>query len=431
MGTEGSVMFLVDARVIEAHSVGIERRFYEDENGEIRWGRSSEIEEHHLLVQPDVTFFDANGNPILFIEIVATHGVNVEKRLKHKRLGIDTIQVTISKGSPEEIEASLMKTDRIKWIYNNDQERTKYVPTSSSATAGVLPIDELQRELFEETLACREAQINNLIRSITKCLGSEPYRQSEEGLRSEISRVARNTAEHKRRFQQLKESNREAVIAEHQPRRNRIRGEQEELSRIKAELEREAADIEQRISQIKSYQRREGNPFEEQERTIEREAADVEGFIEQEAAGIDQIQRNRENLPERFRIQDESTEARFKRLEETERAEIGSIEQRRNDLPGRTERSKAELRSRIEELRRDADKIVELIQERNLYYPLIILTSNETDALDHIENVNLINGKDMLSSEGDNSKKDILKHMMKTLLLHLMSARMRISRRIL
>ncbi|RZK15281.1 MAG: hypothetical protein EOO43_15300, partial [Flavobacterium sp.] len=37
---------------------------------------------------------------------------------KHKRLGIDTIQVTISKGSPEEIEASLMKTDRIKWIYN-------------------------------------------------------------------------------------------------------------------------------------------------------------------------------------------------------------------------------------------------------------------------------------------------------------------------
>lgn len=58
----------------------------------------------------------------------------------------------------------------------------------------------------------------------------------------------------------------------------------------------------------------------------------------------------------------------------------------------------------------NADTIVELIQQRNLYYPLIILTSNETDALDHIENVNLINGKDMLSSNDDNSKKDILKH---------------------
>lgn len=58
----------------------------------------------------------------------------------------------------------------------------------------------------------------------------------------------------------------------------------------------------------------------------------------------------------------------------------------------------------------NADKIVELIQNRNLYYPLIILTSNETDALDHIENVNLINGKDMLSSEDDTSKKHILKH---------------------
>src|SRR5579862_1071795 len=54
----------------------------------------------------------------------------------------------------------------------------------------------------------------------------------------------------------------------------------------------------------------------------------------------------------------------------------------------------------------NADEIVERIQEKNLYYPILILTSNETDALDHIENVNLINGKDMLSGElGDKGGK--------------------------
>jgi hypothetical protein len=54
----------------------------------------------------------------------------------------------------------------------------------------------------------------------------------------------------------------------------------------------------------------------------------------------------------------------------------------------------------------NADEIVERIQAKNLYYPIIILTSNETDAIDHIENVNLINGKDMLSGEaGDKGTK--------------------------
>lgn len=48
----------------------------------------------------------------------------------------------------------------------------------------------------------------------------------------------------------------------------------------------------------------------------------------------------------------------------------------------------------------NADKIVEAIQERNLYYPLVILTSHEIDALDHLDNANLVNGKEeMLGSK--------------------------------
>ncbi|CAG5083084.1 hypothetical protein [Parvicella tangerina] len=48
----------------------------------------------------------------------------------------------------------------------------------------------------------------------------------------------------------------------------------------------------------------------------------------------------------------------------------------------------------------NADSLVDKIQERNLYYPLVILTSHEEDAMDHISNANLINGKEeMLGSK--------------------------------
>jgi hypothetical protein len=55
----------------------------------------------------------------------------------------------------------------------------------------------------------------------------------------------------------------------------------------------------------------------------------------------------------------------------------------------------------------NADALVDKILETNLYFPLIILTSHEIDALNHLSNANLVNGKDML--EGDNPKVDILK----------------------
>lgn len=55
----------------------------------------------------------------------------------------------------------------------------------------------------------------------------------------------------------------------------------------------------------------------------------------------------------------------------------------------------------------NADSLVEKIQENNLYFPLIILTSFESDALDHVNNANLVNGKDMLS--GDAAKVELFK----------------------
>lgn len=59
----------------------------------------------------------------------------------------------------------------------------------------------------------------------------------------------------------------------------------------------------------------------------------------------------------------------------------------------------------------NADKIVDSIHEINLYYPLVILTSYEVDALDHIENAHLVNGKDEMLD----SKIDIFKQKLKSI----------------
>src|SRR5690606_18081618 len=96
-GEEGKAYLLSESRMIEANSVGIEKCFYEDENGQIHYQPSSiPIEEKYLLIRSDITF-------------------------------------------------------------------------------------------FEETIKCRAAQINNLIRTINKCLGSELYRGIDGGLESELS----------------------------------------------------------------------------------------------------------------------------------------------------------------------------------------------------------------------------------------------------
>lgn len=58
----------------------------------------------------------------------------------------------------------------------------------------------------------------------------------------------------------------------------------------------------------------------------------------------------------------------------------------------------------------NADSIIEKIQERNLLYPLVILTSHELDALDHISNANLVNGKEeMLGAKVDIFKQKLTK----------------------
>ena len=75
-GTDGMAMKIKDAHFVDADTVKNELQFYEDESGIIHYGRGINFiteTDKNSLIQPDVTFFDSSDNPILLIELVATH----------------------------------------------------------------------------------------------------------------------------------------------------------------------------------------------------------------------------------------------------------------------------------------------------------------------------------------------------------------------
>ncbi|WP_155800902.1 hypothetical protein [Pontibacter sp. BAB1700] len=376
-GVSGLANLLVEDRYVEAEYVENETCFYEDDNGEIRWGKKKDLGDRYLLVKPDVTFFDSDYQPILFIELVATHAPSVEKLVKIKRLGVDTIQVKIPKDSPEEIERSFFTTDKTKWLYSHEQERTKYVPISHPDAAGVPPIDELQRKLFEETYECRAAQIRSLIRGFRKCLESKPYKDIKAGIRDEISRVEKNTTDNQERLQRLQDRYRASITAKYSEQirgideqEEALRGEEERLRedavRAEEDNRREAAELDRAagvldIDITAAIRGLGGNreSFEERKREIELEEISVDRDIAAEEGRVEQIRATASRLPERFEELESAARSKFEQLEGEEAAGIAGIREARIQLPSRFEREGVELEERFAGLRDTAARTVE------------------------------------------------------------------------
>lgn len=226
---------IAESRYVQASSVKAELTFYEDDDGEVKWGKSKEIENKNLLIIPDITFFDSSGKPILLVEIVVTHKIDDEKKVKLKRLGINTIQIIIPKDSEENIKKSLEKDGNTKWVYNNEQERIEFIQFSEGDTTELLSTDEIERRFSDESYKCRKIQLENLIRSINKCLGSERYRIAVEQLEQELSRVKTNTDSNRDRLEELRAGIR-AGVAE------RYRDSIESLEREESEFEQQYAE---------------------------------------------------------------------------------------------------------------------------------------------------------------------------------------------
>lgn len=368
-GHEGLANLLLEDRFIEAYTVENETCFYENDIGEIKWGKKREVGERFLLIQPDVTFFDKEYRPILFIELVATHNVTLEKKIKIRRLGIDTILVRIPRDSPEEIENNFYTSEKSKWVFNNEQERAEYIPVPNPDAVGVPPVDELQRKLFEESFECRAAQIRSFVRGIEKCLEAKPYRDIESSLRDEISRVEGNTADNQERLRRLQEKHREAILSKYSAAAAKIEYQDKLLSReeeefraiaaaAESDFKRKAADLEAdkagldrktrllelRITEeITSLGRRRGD--------TEREEKAIEQDLKAEEGAIEQILRNTDSLPSRFAELEAAAKRQFAAASDRERAEIIGIQKSRKQLPTRFEQERTKLEKRFVKLR--------------------------------------------------------------------------------
>lgn len=365
-GFEGRANKLQDAKFIIADEVSIELIFFEDEDGLIHNGKNINTEpgsNKYLLIRPDVTFFDSNENPILFIEIVATHKVDVDKITKLKQIGIDTVQVTIPKESPEAIQNTFFYTERTKWIYNNEYEKATYIPTSQRNGEGIPSSEDLQRKLFEtaESYECRAAQINNLIRGLNKSLGSQQYADFKRYIGEEIQRVEDNTERHRERLCDLQEGHERSSKEEFRLQMEDVARQETAISEESKALDGERRDLEERYyrkkGELEGLQKNYRSEFEPEIRQIESEferlGTDVVNFRNRS----EEIRRDED----RFRAQYSSKIRSIKDDEGQEAEVIRDLETRRDGLPNKYLEEETRIRDVFE---RKANEIERDFEER-------------------------------------------------------------------
>lgn len=245
-GEDGVPMLLEKSKFVTAKKVKSQLTFYEDSNGEVKYGKNPDVEDRYLLIRPDVIFFDANDKPILLIELVITHKVNEEKKIKLRRLGIDTISIIVPKSSAQEIEDNFKTTKRVKWEYNGIEANTIYISVSSGTSEGILEFDEDQRRIFEESITCRKARLNNTLRTIKKCLQSESYRRAEHDFESEISRIERATKAEREGLGEMEGRFEREIHSRFKSQFDDLERKGEVIEERRANLEQESKDLETR-----------------------------------------------------------------------------------------------------------------------------------------------------------------------------------------
>lgn len=366
-GTNGLAILLKDSEIVKAHSALPEVTIYEDEDGNVKWGSNMTVDEKYLVVRPDIVFFDNQGEPVLLIELVATHGVNNEKKVKLRRLAINSIQIKIPKDSPESIENAFNITQNTKWIYNYDESSTQYFSVSETSSEGISSIDENQRRLFEETFSCRQSQIGNLIRTIGKCVESQHYRGIEEGFRNEIQRTTSNTELHQSRLDDIRTERKESItdgfkhqVEELVREETEFEGDEGDFQRNRvdlearyrakdSDLERQTEDAEREIYGETEIEGRLGETVEERRKQVIRDTSQIRRDIEKEEDEIRRIEQEESGLSEHFRREAENLTERFNRLQTEERSDFERIERELENIQFKFQSLEDELRVGINE----------------------------------------------------------------------------------
>lgn len=346
-GEEGAPMLLERARFIKAHKVKSQITFYEDDEGAVKFGKNPEVENRFLLIRPDVIFFDVNEKPILLIELVITHKVSAEKKIKLRRLGIDTVSIIVPKTSEQEIEDNFKSTQRIKWEYNESETNTNYERVSSRTTEGILEFDEDQRRIFDEDVSCRKARLNNTIRTIKKFLQSKSYRGAEQHLESEISRIEKATREEQKRLGALEDGISKEI--------------QRGFASQNVELENTGRGITARKEEFRNKFNNLDGRYKSKKRELEKEQAGIDSdkSKELENGWTEETVRDRfESDRERLRVEFEEITREFGQLIRAREESIAKLLQEQDEL---VENHKKLKREELDSFTRKKDELEERI----------------------------------------------------------------------
>ena len=349
-GIDGIPMLLEKTKFVTASKVKSQLTFYEDSNGEIKYGKHPEVEDRYLLIRPDVTFFDANDNPILLIELVITHKVTEEKKIKLRHLGIDTVSIILPKSSAQDIEDNFKTTKRVKWEYNGIEANTKYIPVSSGTSEGILELDEDQRRIFEESLTCRKARLNNTLRTIRKCLQSEPYRRAEHNFESEISRIEKATNRARAKLEAMEEECEREIREELAGTLQSIETQEREFSREEINFQEYNTNLEKRYYDKIKEVREEQNAINALKKEELEQNRDEREIKQEFGRKEDDAQQNFENRRKKIARDIEFEKTRIKHIQENGRKLPSKFEQLERTERENFERAKTELKEQEKSL---------------------------------------------------------------------------------
>ncbi len=367
-GQEGSALLIAESKYIEAYSVKTECYVYEDYSGEIKVTDDlRQDKDKYLHIRPDTLFLDHAGKPILIVEFVATHKPDQKKLLKLKRLGINAIQVTVPKSSPEEIQSIFHTTIRTKWIYNNEEAKTDYIQFSKSYSGGVYEIDIEQRKLFEEGFVCRKAHLGEFIRRIGLLLEEESYTRIERDLNSEILRIEDAARIARDRLESIRNQHVKSGIGIHSERRETVGKrrtdlEKRYLAKI-TDIERDTNRTTESINDLRDQLERShpsGEGVNEATARLRRETelldiqlANIERFQGEEREifnrSTEGIRSNISAIPETFESRRRDLESEFGILTENQSFLVEQIEVEEKGIELKFESDRKELQRRLRE----------------------------------------------------------------------------------
>ncbi|MBE7641046.1 hypothetical protein GUB10_11940 [Salegentibacter sp. BLCTC] len=263
-------LLLQEAKNITSKIIKAQQTFFIDENGKIQSGAKAGAQKKNYYIRPDLTFYDHNGDPKLFIEIVFAHPIDDEKKSKLIHISIDTIRIDLPVVDREKLKELIELGQNTNWVFNNEEFYTDYLSITNTGRKKLHSLAEKQREFQQESFNCRAGRIRELIRTIKQCLESDTFKEIENQLRSEVERVGRLAESAKSGLARMEKEEKRGLYSE-------FEREEKKLAESESREQAASAELKCRYFVLEERYSRKAEELGEEESAIRRRERDVFG----------------------------------------------------------------------------------------------------------------------------------------------------------